>query len=89
LYLTHQLVLLETWKFESIPMPATLVALIVMVPLCLVFAWLFFRLFERPFLVRSRDSAQSVRQAHAPEFVMRELRAEETSVGAVVREATL
>jgi peptidoglycan/LPS O-acetylase OafA/YrhL len=89
LYLTHQLVLLETWKFESIPMPAMLVALIVMVPLCLTFAWLFFRLFERPFLARGRDGTQALRPAHAAEFVVRELRAEEASVGVVAREATL
>jgi peptidoglycan/LPS O-acetylase OafA/YrhL len=67
LYLTHQLVLLEAWKFESIPIPATLVALIVMTPLCLVFAWLFFWCFERPFLARpvaSATRARAARPAH-------------------------
>lgn len=57
LYLMHPLVLLETWKFEAMPMPATLVRLLVMTPLCLVFSWLFFRLFERPFLTRARKAA--------------------------------
>ncbi|MDT7543630.1 MAG: hypothetical protein QOE33_3534 [Acidobacteriota bacterium] len=89
LYLTHQLVLLETWKFESLPIHATLVALLVMTPLCLIFAWLFFRLFERPFLARARDGAEPARQTQATEFDVRELCEEQASAGAVATEAVL
>jgi peptidoglycan/LPS O-acetylase OafA/YrhL len=62
LYLTHHLVLLEAWRFEwLLPLPALLVALFIMTPLCVAFAWLFFQLFERPFLAR----ASSVATTHA------------------------
>ncbi|MFL6228638.1 MAG: acyltransferase family protein [Pyrinomonadaceae bacterium] len=85
LYLTHQLVLLETWKFEAIPIPATLVALVVMVPLCLVFAWLFFWCFERPFLARPTTvmtRAHATRRAAPPAI-------EESPATAVVPEGAL
>jgi peptidoglycan/LPS O-acetylase OafA/YrhL len=90
LYLTHQLVLLETWKFEWwLPIHATLVALFVMTPLCLVFAWLFFRLFERPFLARGREAKPRVEEVRATESVVRETREEQSSGGAVATEAAM
>jgi peptidoglycan/LPS O-acetylase OafA/YrhL len=52
LYLIHQLVLLEMWRFWILKMPSILVALLVMLPLCVVCAYVFFRYCERPFLPR-------------------------------------
>jgi peptidoglycan/LPS O-acetylase OafA/YrhL len=71
LYLTHQLVLLEAWRFESRRLPALVVALILMTPLCVAFAWLFFRLFERPFLARSSSAAtpHSTPARHTPRTI--------------------
>jgi peptidoglycan/LPS O-acetylase OafA/YrhL len=62
LYLTHQLVLLEAWRFEHLPVHAMIVALLLMTPLCIGFAWLFFQLFERPFLARAASVASRSRE---------------------------
>jgi peptidoglycan/LPS O-acetylase OafA/YrhL len=50
LYLTHQLVMLEIWRFTSRGLPGLLVAVFIMTPLSVACAWLFFCLFERPFM---------------------------------------
>lgn len=50
LYLTHQLVIMESYLFFVLRLPTTLTPLILTTPACLVFAWMFFRVCERPFL---------------------------------------
>lgn len=57
LYLTHPLVLLLAWRVEWVPLPPLAIYLLVVAPLCLAFAWLFFQLFERPFLARPARGA--------------------------------
>lgn len=59
LYLAHQLVMMGVYKtyFVFIPfyylhLPQKGVELLVVTPLCVAGAWIFFRLFERPFLSR-------------------------------------
>ncbi|GAC1446628.1 MAG: acyltransferase [Pyrinomonadaceae bacterium] len=59
LYLAHQLVIMGVYKayFVFIPfyylhLPQKGVELLVVTPLCVAGAWIFFRLFERPFLSR-------------------------------------
>ena len=52
LYLTHELVMLEIWRFTSRGIPGLLVALLIMPALSLAFAWCFFWFCERPFLPR-------------------------------------
>ncbi|MCA1613052.1 MAG: hypothetical protein LC800_02625 [Acidobacteria bacterium] len=56
--------LLFAWRFERLPLPPLAVSLLVLTPLCLAFAWLFFRLFERPFM--SRRAARPLRDAATP-----------------------
>jgi peptidoglycan/LPS O-acetylase OafA/YrhL len=56
LYLMHELVLMETWRVSDFPLlnslrlPPVLFSLIIMTPLTVAGAWLFFLLCERPFL---------------------------------------
>jgi peptidoglycan/LPS O-acetylase OafA/YrhL len=56
LYLMHELVLMETWRVSDFPLlnslrlPPVLFSLIIMTPLTVASAWLFFLLCERPFL---------------------------------------
>jgi peptidoglycan/LPS O-acetylase OafA/YrhL len=63
LYLTHELVLMETWRvnafplLNSLPLPPLLFSLIIMTPLTVVCAWLFFLLCEWPFLSRPAAAA--------------------------------
>ena len=50
LYLTHQLVIMESYWFYIFRLPVTLTPLLITTPACLAFAWLFFRFCEKPFL---------------------------------------
>jgi peptidoglycan/LPS O-acetylase OafA/YrhL len=45
--------MLEIWRFTVRGLPGLVVGVLIMTPLSLAFAWLFFWLFERPFLPRS------------------------------------
>jgi peptidoglycan/LPS O-acetylase OafA/YrhL len=53
LYLTHLFVLMQWYWFGFTQFHIRTIALVVMTPLSLLFAWLFFRLFERPFMTAS------------------------------------
>ncbi|HJR05947.1 MAG TPA: acyltransferase [Pyrinomonadaceae bacterium] len=60
LYLIHQLVLMEMWRFWILRMPTILVALLVSTPLSVACSYLFFRYCERPFLPRPAKSPVTV-----------------------------
>ncbi|MEP6912354.1 MAG: acyltransferase [bacterium] len=53
LYLTHQLVLMESYRFTRLGLSETFVALVIMTPATIFFAWIFFAFCERPYLARS------------------------------------
>ena len=50
LYLTHQLVLMESYRFTRLGLSETFVALVIMTPATIFFAWIFFAFCERPYL---------------------------------------
>ena len=50
LYLTHSFVLMHWYRFGFTRLHIVSISLVILVPLSVVFAWLFFRLFERPFM---------------------------------------
>jgi len=50
LYLTHQLVLMESYRFTRLGLSETFVAVVIMTPATIFFAWIFFAFCERPFL---------------------------------------
>jgi len=54
LYLTHELVIMEAYRFESLGLPETFVAVAIMTPLTLLFGWVFFLCCERPYLGSSK-----------------------------------
>jgi peptidoglycan/LPS O-acetylase OafA/YrhL len=77
LYLIHQLVLMEMWRFWILRMPSIFVALLVMTPLSVACAYLFFRYCERPFLPRPAKPARSTpgttpAPVHAPDPLLHE-----------------
>ena len=74
LYLIHQLVLMEMWRFWILRMPTILLALVVMTPLSVACAYLFFRYCERPFLPRPVQPALTPDRppAHAPDPLLQE-----------------
>ena len=50
LYLTHSLVLMHWYWFGFTRLHILSISLLILTPLTVAFAWLFFRLFERPFM---------------------------------------
>jgi len=54
LYLTHELVVIESWRWANPAWLQSVNVLLLTVPLTILFAWVFFRFCERPFMVRSK-----------------------------------
>jgi peptidoglycan/LPS O-acetylase OafA/YrhL len=50
LYLTHSLVIMQSWRFSQSSWPAIVNALLLVTPAAVAFAWIFFQLCERPFI---------------------------------------
>jgi len=50
LYLTHSFVLMHWYRFGFTRLHILSISLVILVPLSVVFAWVFFRLFERPYM---------------------------------------
>ncbi|MEO8433975.1 MAG: acyltransferase [Pyrinomonadaceae bacterium] len=50
LYLTHQLLLMESYRFTRLGLSETFVAVVILTPATIFFAWIFFAFCERPFL---------------------------------------
>ena len=63
LYLTHSFVLMHWYWFGFTRLHILTISLLIMTPLSVAFAWVFFRVFERPFMtstaVRTRAKASS------------------------------
>ena len=57
LYLTHAFVLMHWYWFGFTELHILSISLTIMTPLSVVFAWLFFRLFERPFMAPATEKA--------------------------------
>jgi peptidoglycan/LPS O-acetylase OafA/YrhL len=76
LYLTHQFVLMQWYWFGFTKLHIPAISVAIMTPLSVLFAWLFFRLFERPFMSASvgmgapaRHSSSSVAQTQSSDPV--------------------
>ena len=52
LYLTHELVIMQSWRFPT-PLPPILHTLLFLVPLTVIFAWIFFNWCELPYMKNS------------------------------------
>ena len=66
LYLTHSFVLMHWYWFGFTEWHIRTISLVITMPLSVAFAWLFFRLFERPFMT---SSAVKVREKSRPSSV--------------------
>jgi len=53
LYLTHLFVLMQWYWFGFTGLHIPAISVVIMTPLAVLFAWLFYRLFERPFMAAS------------------------------------
>jgi peptidoglycan/LPS O-acetylase OafA/YrhL len=50
LYLTHELVIMQSWWFVTWRFPPILNSLLIVVPATIAFAWLFYRFCEKPYM---------------------------------------
>jgi len=65
LYLTHSFILMHWYWFGFTRLHILTISLLIMTPLSVVFAWVFFRVFERPFMTSSAVRAP-VKTSSAP-----------------------
>jgi peptidoglycan/LPS O-acetylase OafA/YrhL len=72
LYLTHELVIMESWSFTIRELPPMVNALAIVVPATIAFAWLFFRFCEKPYM-RKTAPALRIEQDRIPELREEEL----------------
>jgi len=67
LYLTHELVIMQSWSFTIKELPLMVNALVIVVPATIAFAWLFFRFCERPYMRKAVAKADSMEGQRIPE----------------------
>jgi peptidoglycan/LPS O-acetylase OafA/YrhL len=53
LYLTHELVIMQSWWFITSKLPPVLNTLLIVVPATVAFAWVFYRFCEKPYMRKS------------------------------------
>src|SRR5688500_4875841 len=63
LYLTHELVVIVSWRFTNPAWLQSVNVLLLTVPVTILFAWVFFWFFERPFMFR-RKKETTDRKSH-------------------------
>jgi len=67
LYLTHNLVIMEEWRFGTDGLPFLIEALFVITPACVAGAWIFFQFCEAPFM--SKEARVQAAPAQPPTTV--------------------
>ncbi|HYJ85928.1 MAG TPA: acyltransferase [Pyrinomonadaceae bacterium] len=69
LYLTHELVIIQSWRFTIHWLPPMLNTLLVTVPATVAFAWLFYRFCEKPYMRKAGQKAAQREETKSPIFV--------------------
>ena len=59
LYLTHELVIMQSWQWTVASWPQLLNVFVIVVPATILFAWVFFWFCEKPFMTTSRRRPSS------------------------------
>jgi len=68
LYLTHELVIMQSWSFSIKELPLIVNALVIVVPATIGFAWLFFRFCEKPYMRKAVRKADRMEGQRLPEY---------------------
>jgi peptidoglycan/LPS O-acetylase OafA/YrhL len=68
LYLTHELVIMQSWSFTIKELPLLVNALAIVVPATIGFAWLFFRFCEKPYMRKAVSTAEAAAERRVPEY---------------------
>jgi peptidoglycan/LPS O-acetylase OafA/YrhL len=63
LYLTHELVVIVSWRFTNPAWWQSANVLLLTLPITIVFAWIFFWFCERPFMIRRKAKSADARPA--------------------------
>jgi len=58
LYLTHELVIMQSYSFTTSLLPPVLNTLLIVVPAAVVFAWMFYLFCEKPYLRKQRSGVR-------------------------------
>ena len=69
LYLTHELVIMESWWFKVLEFPPIINTLLIVVPATIAFAWLFYRFCEKPYMRRDVRKVERREEKLAEEAV--------------------
>ena len=83
LYLTHLFVLMQWYWFGFTELHIPAISVAIMTPISILFAWLFFRLFERPFMSASVGLSTHPRHGNSSSSVGRATN--ETTAGLPLR----
>lgn len=68
LYLTHELVIMQSWRFVINWLPPMANTFLVLTPITIIFAWVFFRFCEKPYMRRSGKYKRPVERSTADMF---------------------
>ena len=80
LYLTHELVIMESWWFTVHSLPTMLNTLLIVTPATIAFAWLFFQYCEKPYMRKTGAGAGARRQVQAADGRSRRQEEEEEAL---------
>ena len=69
LYLTHELVIMQSWSFVIRGFPPILNALLIVIPATVAFAWLFYRFCEKPYMRKEVRKVERVEEQREEEPV--------------------
>jgi peptidoglycan/LPS O-acetylase OafA/YrhL len=67
LYLTHELVIMQSWSFVIKGFPPILNSLLIVVPATIAFAWVFYRFCEKPYMRKAVRKAERVEEHRTEE----------------------
>jgi peptidoglycan/LPS O-acetylase OafA/YrhL len=67
LYLTHELVIMQSWSFVVLEFPPIVNTLLIVIPVTLTFAWFFYRYCEKPFMRKGQRSQESEFRSQEPD----------------------
>ena len=69
LYLTHELVIMQSWSFVIKGFPQILNALLIVIPATVAFAWVFFKFCEQPYMRKAGEKVERAEDHRAEEPV--------------------
>jgi len=77
LYLTHELVIMQSWWFITRRFPPILNALLIVIPATLAFAWVFYRFCEKPYMRKAARKVARVEELWAEDHRVEDYRGDE------------